>query len=422
MSGAERDVRAKYRVILRRDQLIARIRQIHTLATSSASDQASRAQLAVAIADLDTLWSNFEVENNKLLDILSNLDQLEEYSLDIETNTRSLVIEAKALYNAQSTPVVGFDAIHQVIDMTTTGSSSCSTSTAKECASFLVERPLIPSNLPDIPLPYFDGDYHNWPVFQDRFKALVDQCPNISNTEKFYYLLGCLHADLQEVIKGFFVSNETYTLAWDALVERYDKPRKFASSIIDKLLTAPVATSETNAALQTFLSTFDENIAILESLHIPDLSSFLLFSIAVRCLPLSSRQLFEAENTEEYPSIHDVIEFVKLRVRVIENSGVQQPESSSEPVVHGEISGLRREGKVALVSSSGPASLKCVLCPGAHGLADCPTFNALSVVERYNIVCIHRLCMVCFEEGHMSSKCSLACSICKLCHHALLHR
>jgi len=90
------------------------------------------------------------------------------------------------------------------------------------------------------------------------------------------------------------------------------------------LLTAPVATSETFAALQTFLSIFDENIAILESLYIPDLSLFLLFSLAARCLPVTSKRLFETENTKEYPSIRSVIKFVKLRKQVIVNACAQQ--------------------------------------------------------------------------------------------------
>ncbi|XP_025193669.1 uncharacterized protein LOC112593492, partial [Melanaphis sacchari] len=422
MAGGERDVRAKDRVILRRDQIIARIRQVHVLATSSASDQLSRAQLAVAIADLDTLWTNFEVENSNLLDILSSLDQLGEYSLDVETDTRSLVIEAKALCNAaQTAPVTGVGAIHQVTDIVTTDNASCSASTSKDCSGPMVGKALVPSKLPDIPLPYFDGECQNWPAFRDRFKALVDERPNIPNIEKFYYLLGCLHAGPQDVVKGFTVSSETYTLAWDALVERYDKPRKLASSIIEKLVSAPVATSETFAALQTFLSTFDENIAILESLQIPDLSSFLLFSLAARCLPVSSRRLFESENTEEYPSIQNVIKFVKQRMQVIENAGVQQTGSSSKPV-RNKSSAPRREGKIALLSSAKPASMKCVKCSGAHRLADCPTFKALSVDERYEIVCTFRLCMVCLGEGHMSFKCSSSCSVCKRRHHALLHR
>ncbi|KAF0703914.1 Integrase catalytic domain-containing protein, partial [Aphis craccivora] len=232
----------------------------------------------------------------------------------------------------------------------------------------------------------------------------------------------CLHAGPQDVVKGFVVSSETYTLAWNALVERYDRPRKLASSIIDKLLTAPVATSETFAGLQTFLATFDENIVILESLNVPDLSSFLLFSLAARCLPLSSRRLFETENTEEYPSIHNVIKFVKLRMQVIENAGAQQAGSSSKPPVHSKNSGPRREGKIALVSSSKLSSVKCAVCSGAHQIAECLTFKALSVDERYKVICTHRLCMVCFGEGHMSFKCPSSCSVCKRRHHALLHR
>jgi len=57
------------------------------------------------------------------------------------------------------------------------------------------------------------------------------------------------------------------------------------------------------------------------------------------------------ENTEEYPSIHHIIKFVKLRMQVIENTGVQQSGSSPKPAVHSKNSGPRREGKVALASS-----------------------------------------------------------------------
>jgi len=78
-----------------------------------------------------------------------------------------------------------------------------------------------------------------------------------------YYLLECLHADPLAVVKGITVSNETYTLIWDTLVDRYDKSRKLASSIIDKLLTDSITTSKNLLAYRTFLLKFDENIAIL---------------------------------------------------------------------------------------------------------------------------------------------------------------
>ncbi|XP_050054516.1 uncharacterized protein LOC126549427 [Aphis gossypii] len=75
-----------------------------------------------------------------------------------------------------------------------------------------------------------------------------------------------------------------------------------------------------------------------------------------------------------------------------------------------------------VVVATKPVQAKCHLCSGAHRLADCSKFKAASVDDRYNTVCTHRLCMVCFGEGHMSHKCPASCSICKRRHHALLHR
>lgn len=132
---------------------------------------------------------------------------------------------------------------------------SCTNADAsKDCTLPYPQMALAPARLHEIPLPHFDGECQHWPAFRDRFKSLVASDPNISNTHKFYYLIGCLHTDPQDVIKGFTVSNDSFTLSWDALVERYDKPRMLASSIMNKLISAPVAASETQASLQSFLN------------------------------------------------------------------------------------------------------------------------------------------------------------------------
>ncbi|XP_008178240.1 uncharacterized protein LOC103307749 [Acyrthosiphon pisum] len=92
IKDVERDARAKERTILRRDGVVARIRHIHQLATSSATNQAVRPQLAVAIQDLDALWASFEVENNDLLSILSNLNLLTEFPVGLDVEIRSYVL------------------------------------------------------------------------------------------------------------------------------------------------------------------------------------------------------------------------------------------------------------------------------------------------------------------------------------------
>jgi len=187
MAG-ERDARAKERATLCREQAIARIRQIHTLATSSATDEASRAQLAVAIVDIDSLWASFVVENNDLLDILSESDLLGEFSVNVETETLALVVEAKALYKAsQPTPAFSVGTVQQVsykgiIDQV--GSSAGGSSKDLPYAPLAVA----PMRLPEIPLPTFDGECQNWPAFRDMFGNLVANNDKIPNVTKFYYL------------------------------------------------------------------------------------------------------------------------------------------------------------------------------------------------------------------------------------------
>ncbi|XP_060882004.1 uncharacterized protein LOC132953649 [Metopolophium dirhodum] len=242
MAG-ERDARAKERATLRRDQAIARIRQIHVLATSSATDEASRAQLAVAIVDIDSLWANFIVENNNLLEILSELDLLGEFSVNVEIETRALVVEAKALYKAsQPTSAFSVGTVQQVsYEGIVDQASSSAEGSSKDCSAPYTPMAVTPMRLPEIPLPTFDGECQNWPAFRDMFGNMVANNDKIPNVTKFYYLVGCLHSDPQEVIKGFSISNESFTLAWDALIERYDKPRSATKMLTRRSLKSDIA-------------------------------------------------------------------------------------------------------------------------------------------------------------------------------------
>lgn len=89
------------------------------------------------------------------------------------------------------------------------------------------------------------------------------------------------------------------------MTARFDKPRLVASSLIEKLLNAPKSTNETLIDLNKFLLIFDEGVSVLESMKIPNLGDFILFSLASRCLPSYSIKLFEAQ-------------LVKSRINVLE--------------------------------------------------------------------------------------------------------
>lgn len=118
----------------------------------------------------------------------------------------------------------------------------------------------------------FHGQLYNRSVFMDRFLAMIHSRSIITEVEKFYYLLGRLNASSTDLVKSITLLNDTYHLARKALVQRYDKPRQLAKSVIEKLLTALSYNQESLQALNGFVTVYDENVAILESLDIPDMS------------------------------------------------------------------------------------------------------------------------------------------------------
>lgn len=459
-----RNIRLKQRATAKRDVAAGHIRRLHTSATTAGKNQAAMDLVLTAVQDLNNWWSQYSVESDALLNVMVDLDEIDQFSPENDTAIYALVVEIKTIVNnyeqgtlqssKDSQPVTQISDVvmpnttedHQSVTPTSNSAMLPKAATVMETqplsrvsdspssdVSFLSQ---VSMRLPEIPLSKFDGDLRSWPDFRDRFLDLVMRNKNIdSDSTRFYYLLGCLQADSGEVLKGIPVTKNTFQLAWNTLVKFYDKPRKLASSIIEGFLVAPVSTSESLVDLKRFLSVFDEGLAILESLHLLNLCSFLLFTIAAKTLPTHTQRFFESENSAEYPSVDSVLEFVKNRVRVLENAGGTSSTGKSFGGNNKKASSTQAKhynrpstSQTALISSAkiqkpkSTSSEKCRCCGGAHALQDCAKFLGASTDERYQIVCFHRQCLVCLESGHMSYKCKSSCSVCKRRHHLLLHK
>jgi hypothetical protein len=259
-------------------------------------------ELLISVDGLDALWSDFNVEDNAVLDCLIELDAVVDYSSDLVSEVRGLVNAAKAV-SALYRMVTNVDHVH----------TTPTESNAHTHASL--------SRLPEIPLPQFNGNLHNWATFRDRFTALVDTRPGLAKIDKLYYLIGCVKDSATDAIRGIPVSVDNYELVLNTLSNRFDRPRLLATSLIEKLLSAPASHQESFTDLNNFVKVFEESIALLNSLQIPDLGSFILFSIAFRCLPDMSRKLFESSLPSTYPSVDDVLKFVRSRISILENVG-----------------------------------------------------------------------------------------------------
>lgn len=99
MADNEHAIRAKQRAIVKRDAVCNRIRQIHNLSARALSDPVSMQRLVIASGDFNGLWEKFLTENYAVLDTLLDLDQLGEFSQELELDMRAFVYEIKGIVN-----------------------------------------------------------------------------------------------------------------------------------------------------------------------------------------------------------------------------------------------------------------------------------------------------------------------------------
>lgn len=409
----ERTERRKTRALIKRSTIVSNIRAIYTLALRIPSEPDCVAQFLLSAADLDGLWSQYEVEDDLVLDCLVALGKSTEYSADGQVELRDIVTKCKSIANHYR-PVITLS------DKTDTQSLSNQRDNISIGDRFA-------SRLPEIPLPIYHGDFQTWLTFRDRFNALVDDRPGLSPIDKMHYLIGCLRGQALDAIKGIPVIGSNYELAWSTLTSRFHRPRMVAASLIDKLLAAPVLTHESLVDLNKFIAIFDENLSVLHTLGIPDLGSFILFSMAFRCLPIFCRKLFESTVSDDFPTVDNLILFVRSRISILENAGETHKSIFKSSQVSDMTGNKFKSGKTPPISlvvekPSNPP-VPCLCCKETHALESCPQFGSWPVLVRSQWSRDHKLCFICFSDKHWSNRCKskLRCGTCSKGHHTLLH-
>ena len=81
----------------------------------------------------------------------------------------------------------------------------------------------IPVKLPKPELTKFDGNILNWQVFWDQFNSSIHLNNNLSDIDKFSYLLSFFEDSVKSLILGFTPSSANYLHAIDLLRESYAK-------------------------------------------------------------------------------------------------------------------------------------------------------------------------------------------------------
>ena len=84
--------------------------------------------------------------------------------------------------------------------------------------------------IPRIKLLEFDGDIKEWATFKSTFYAAVDS-QNLSEIEKFTYLLTVLKGPVKELVRNYAVTPQNYCLVLELLEKHYGQSERLRACL-----------------------------------------------------------------------------------------------------------------------------------------------------------------------------------------------
>lgn len=284
--------------------------------------------------------------------------------------------------------------------------------------------PPTPVRLKPVEIEKFSNDILDFPRFIRLFESIYDKHTTLTNTEKFYYLQQSLQGDALTLVNTFDLTDAGYTDALKALKDRYSSPRILASTITSELLSFLPAKRATPDSLRQFLRVYQDHVSILKSMaNVPDLSDFLLLTIACKSLDAYTRKLFESRMAEKttFPTYKDLISFVTQQVTTLElitpiqPNNVQNEQRTKSTILH---VGKQAPAMATPVNQNHrqtaphrgqtqTAQSFCIYCSSAkdHKIGKCPTFSGFNLQARVKWATESKRCNVCLSSKHTSNDC-----------------
>lgn len=286
--------------------------------------------------------------------------------------------------------------------------------------------------LPTLNLGKFSGQADKWISFHSLYETSVHQNNNITDTEKFIYLLSCLDGEPLSLIKSLPVTAANYHIAWKNLTQRYHNSRLLISLHVNNILDLPSNPQCTVRQLRNFISTYQENASALNALgHKIQSESLFLTSHILRKFDHEFIFKFEhsRENSQEVPNIDEFITFIEKECVQLEAADLTLTPSKlryNTPkgnihTVHKQTRTPQTTVKTALFTSS--TIYTCVFCSSLdHYIYKCEKFAQLSPEERLKFIKNNSLCNNCLHNHNVRNcKSKRNCNTCNRRHHTLLH-
>lgn len=165
-------------------------------------------------------------------------------------------------------------------------------------APAVTASPTTKVKLPTINVPVFNGDISEFSSWKLLFDQLIHTNINLSDIQKFSYLKSYVTGPAARCIDHIAFAEPSYPLAYQSLLDRYEKKRLLANVHLIKILNFSPLTCDDLQLLQNFIDVFDTSVQSLKRLEIDDLGEYILLQIGSNVLDPESRRVFESENID----------------------------------------------------------------------------------------------------------------------------
>lgn len=277
----------------------------------------------------------------------------------------------------------------------------------------ITQTPNIVSEVKLSPLqvPSFTGNYEDWLHFRDTFKSLVDSNSNLSDLQKFHYLLSSLKGQALQMVSSLEITSNNYKTAWEILSSRYHNKRIIADKHVRSLFNMQSIKNEDSIALRKLIDETQLHLRALETMNLPTSTwdALLVHLVTGKLDPVTRHHWESYILKDELPTYKELISCLSERARVIESTHIARAVNHNKARVnlHTEIT-LQR----------------CPQCKGDHKLFACVQFTSQTIEQRQETIKRLKLCFNCLRPNHNVRTCSSksTCKVCNKKHNTLLHK
>ncbi|XP_036143371.1 uncharacterized protein LOC118645771 [Monomorium pharaonis] len=177
-------------------------------------------------------------------------------------------------------------------------------------------------HLPPIQLPPFFENFTEWESFRDCFYALIIDNKDLSDYSHMHFLASSITGSARDVIAGIPITANNFSVAWKALLTRFENKRRLIKIHVATLHNLTPITRESAVELHTLHDKAEKAISALKCLNrSPEemLSDILVYFVVQKLDPSTRRAWKIKGSTESAPlSFEDLIKFISYRALALE--------------------------------------------------------------------------------------------------------